>query len=84
MCTSKTAFESKTLLPSLVKFKDGIPKNFCPRIVYKFLCSCCIATYYGRTEGHLSVHSSEHLDYTPLIGKRIKYPKEFAIMTILY
>ena len=44
------------------------------------MCSCCNATYYGETEGHLFVRASEHLGITPLTQKRVKNPKKSAIM----
>ena len=48
-------------------------------IVYKFMCSCCNATYYGQTQRHFFVRASEHLGITPLTGKFVKTPKKSAI-----
>ena len=77
MCTVRTAFQSKTRLSSLFKFKDCIPKNLCSHIFLKFLCSCCNATYY-RQMRDLFVCSSRHLGLTSLTGKRMKNPKKSA------
>ena len=76
----RIAFQSKTRLSSLFKFKESIPKSLCSHLIYEFSCSCCNATYYGETEGHLFVGASEHLGITPLTQKRVKNPKKSAIM----
>ena len=70
----------KTRLSSLVKFKESIPKYLRSHLIYKFLCSCCNAIYYGDTERHLFAQASEHLGITPLTQKRVKNPKTSAIM----
>ena len=48
-------------------------------IVYKFICSCCNAIYYGQTQRHFFVRASEHLGITPLTGKFVKTLKKPAI-----
>ena len=48
-CSLRIAFQSKTCPSSLFKFKDSIPKYLHLHLIYKFLCSCCNATYYGET-----------------------------------
>ena len=78
-CTLRTAFQSKTRLYSLFRFRDGIPKNLRSHIVYKFWCSYCNTNYYGQTEKYLLVHSAEYLGLTPLPRKRIKNFKKPAI-----
>ena len=67
--SSRTAFQSKTHLSILFKFKDSIPKYLHSHL-YEFSCSCCNATYYGETERHLFVRVLEHLGSTPLLQKR--------------
>ena len=79
-CSLRIAFQSKTRLSSLFKFKESIPKYLRSHLIYKFSCSCCNATYYGETERHLFVRASEHLGITPLTQKRVKNPKKSAIM----
>ena len=44
-CSLRIAFQSKTRLSSLFHFKDIIPKETSSQLVYKFVCSCCNATY---------------------------------------
>ena len=41
--------------------KDRIPANICSSVVYKFKCSSCQATYYGKTSCHFIVRCREHL-----------------------
>ena len=79
-CSLRFAFQSKTHLSSLLKFKESIPKYLCSRLIYKFSCSCCDTTCYGETERHFFVRALEHLGITPLTQKRVKNPKQSAIM----
>ena len=46
---------------SLFHFKDVIPKELQSHLVHKFTCGNCNVTYYGKTERHLNVRSSEHI-----------------------
>ena len=70
-CLLRIAFQSKTHLSSLFKFKKSIPKYLRLHLIYTFLCSCCNTTYFGETERHLFVRASEHLGITPLTQKRV-------------
>ena len=79
-CSLRIAFQSKTRLSSLFKFKESIPKYLHSHLIYKFLCSCCNATYYGETERHHFAQALEHLGITPLTQKRVKNPKKSTIM----
>ena len=60
-------------------FKDVVNVKLSSHIVYKFMCSCCNATYYGQTERHFLVRAAEHLGITPLTAKFVKTPKKSAI-----
>ena len=79
-CSLRIAFQSKTRLSSLFKFKESVPKYLRSHLLYKFSCICCNATYSGETERHLFVRASEHLGITPLTQKRVKNPKKSAII----
>ena len=46
-CSLRIAFQSKTRLSSLFRFKDIIPKKITWHLVYKFMCNWCNATCYG-------------------------------------
>ena len=78
-CSLRIAFQSKTRLSSLFRFKDIIPKEISSHLVYKFTCSCCNTTYYGESERHFFVRASEHLFMTSLTGKKVKNFKKSAI-----
>ena len=78
-CSLRIAFQSKTCLSSLFKFKESILKYLRSHLIYKFSCSCCNATYYGETERHLFARAPEHLRIPPT-QKRVKNPKKSAIM----
>ena len=60
-CNIKIIFKSTNHLASLFRFKDVIPKELQSHLVYKFLSGNCNVTYYGKTEHHLNVRSSEHI-----------------------
>ena len=79
-CSLRIAFQSKTCLSSLFKFKESIPKYLRSHLIYKFSCSCCNATYYDETERQRFVRASEHLGITPLTQKRVKNPQKSVIM----
>ena len=78
-CSLRIAFQSKTRLSSLFRFKDIIPTDISSHLVYKFTCTCSNATYYGESERHFFVRASKHLGITPLTGKRVRKPKKSAI-----
>ena len=63
----------------MINFKDAVNTKLNSHIVYKFMCSCCNATYYGQTQRHFFVRASEHLGIAPLTGKFVKTPKKSAI-----
>ena len=79
-CSLRIAFQSRTCLSKLFKFKESIPKYLCLHLIYKFSCSCCNASYYGETERQLFVRASEHLGITPLTKKQIKNSQKSTIM----
>ena len=72
-CNIKVILKSTKHLSALFRFKDVIPKELRFRLVYKFSCSSCNATYYGKTEHHLNVRSGEHIGLSPLTGNRVAY-----------
>ena len=47
-------------------------------LCYKFQCSSCNATYYGKTKRHFKVHVSEHMGVSARTGRNIKSTKNFA------
>ena len=77
-CSLKVVYQSRSRIFNLFNFKDAVNIKLSSHIVYKFICSCCNATYYGRTQRHFFVRVSERLGITPLTGKFIKTPKKSA------
>ena len=45
----KVVFQSPYKLHALFRFKDTLNKKTCSHLVYRYLCSSCNATYYGKT-----------------------------------
>ena len=70
-CNIKVILKLTKRLSALFRFKDVIPKELRSHLVYKFSCSSCNATYYGKTERHLDVRSGEHIGLSPLTGNRV-------------
>ena len=58
-------------ISALFRFKDVIPKELRSHLIYKFACSSCNATYFGKKERHLNVRSGEHMGLSPLTGNRV-------------
>ena len=48
-------------------------------LCYKFQCSSCNATYYGKTKRHFKVRVSEHMGVSARTGKNIKSTKNSAV-----
>ena len=69
-CNLRFIFCSNVRLQNLFKFKDRIPKCLQSGLVYKFKCSSCNATYYGKTKRHFKVRMSEHMGVSHLTNKK--------------
>ena len=48
-CKLKVIFQSPCKLNSLFHYKDSIQKKIRSDIVYRYMCSNCKVTYYGKT-----------------------------------
>ena len=82
-CNIKIILKSTKRFSALFRFKVVIPKELRSHLVYRFSCSSCNATYYGKTEGHLNVRSGEHIGLSPLTENRVAC-KPSAISDHLY
>ena len=58
---------------SLKLVKNGL------KLVYRYTCSNCKVTYYGKTYHHFFTRAVEHLDISNLTRKRLKCVKQLAI-----
>ena len=72
-------FKAPCRLSQWFPFKDRVPKCLLARVVYKFTCSGCNSTYYGKTSRHLQTRACEHLKISNLTGKPRKYEQVSAI-----
>ena len=70
-CNFRIVFQSKCKLINFFTFKYKIPIFLRSRIVYKFKCDGCNATYLFRM--------CEHLGVSALTGKRVKGDNDSAI-----
>ena len=61
MLTLRLFFGLINLLVAFFPFKDRVPSHVCSSVVYKFTCSSCQATNYGKTSRHFIVRCREHL-----------------------
>ena len=75
----KVVFRIKNRSSSKFAFKDKISKEMRSLLCYKFQCSSCNATYYGKTKRHLKVRVSEHMGISARTGKNIKSTKNSAV-----
>ena len=78
-CSLKVVYQSRSRISNLFNFKDVVNTKLSSHIVYKFIGSCCNATYCGQTQRHFFVRASEHLAITASTGKFVKQPKKSAI-----
>ena len=68
----RIVFKCNTRMSSFFKFKDRVNRALRSKVVYKFTCGGCNASYIGKTMQHLSVRASEHIGISALTHKRVK------------
>ena len=78
-CKLKIIFRSKCRLNTLFHFKDSLEKKIRSGIIYRYRCSNCNVTYYGKTFRHFYTKAAEHMGISNLTGKRLKNVKQSAI-----
>ena len=78
-CKLKIIFRSKCRLNTLFRFKDPLEKKIRSGIIYRYTCSNCKVTYYGKTFCHFYTRAAEHMGISNLTGKRLKNVKQSAI-----
>ena len=78
-CKLKIIFRSKCRLNTLFHFKDSLEKKIRSGIIYRYRCSNCNVTYYGKTFRHFYTRAAEHMGISNLTGKRLKNVKQSAI-----
>ena len=73
--TLKIVFTLPVRMKSFFTFNDKIPKMLLSGLIYKYKCSNCNATYYGKTKHHFKVWICNNLGISQLIGKKVKIDK---------
>ena len=63
----------------LFRYKDSLKKKIRSDIVYRYMCSNCIVTYYGKTYHHFFTRAAEHMGISTLTGKHLKSVKQSAV-----
>ena len=78
-CKLKIFFRSKGRLHTLRHFKDSLEKKIRSGIIYRYRCSNCNITYYGKTFRHIYTRTAEHMGFSNLTWKRLKNFKQSAV-----
>ena len=79
VCSLNVIFQSPCILHTLFKFKDSLDKKICSDLVYRYTCSNCNITYYGKTYQHFFTRAAEDMGISNLSEKRVKNMKESAV-----
>ena len=82
-CKLKVIFQSPCKLNSLFRYKDSLQKKIRSDIVYRYMCSNCKVTYYGKTYHHFFTRAAEHMGISNLTGKLLKCVKQSAVSDYL-
>ena len=78
-CKLKFILQSPCKLNSLFRNKDSLQKKIRSDIVYRYMCSNCKVTYYGKTCRHFFTRAEEHMGIPNLTGKCLKFIKQSAV-----
>ena len=78
-CSLNVIFQSPCKLHTLFKFKDSLDKKIRSDLIYRYTCSNCNVTYYGKTYRHFFTRAAEHMGISNLTEKRVKNMKESAV-----
>ena len=60
-CKLKVIFQSPCKLNSLFHYKNSLQKKIRSDIVYRYMCSNCKVTYYGKTYHHFFTRAAEYM-----------------------
>ena len=77
----KVIFQLPCKMNSLFRYNDFLQKKKKNRsdIVYRYMCSNCKVTFYGKTYRHFFTRAAEHMGISNLTGKRLKCVKQSAV-----
>ena len=66
-------------MKNMFKSKDKVPKELQSSVVYKYICSCCNASYIGKSKRQLQVRAFEHLGRSIRTNRPLTKPAFSAI-----
>ena len=75
----KAVFQSQHNLNTLFWFKDILNKKIFSFLVYRYTCSNCNVTYYGKTYCHFFSRAVKHMGAFNPTGKQLKNIKDSAV-----
>ena len=75
----KVVFQSSYKFHTLFCFKDTLDKKIRSGFVYRYSCSRCNATYYGKIYQQFFTRAAVGMGISNLTGKRVKNVKESAV-----
>ena len=78
-CSLNVIFQSPRNWQTLFKFKDSLDKKIRTDLIYRYTCSNCNVTYYGKTYRHFFTRAAGHMTIFNLTEKRVKNMKEPAV-----
>ena len=78
-CKLEVIFRFKCRLNTLFQFEDSLERKIRSGLIYRYTCSNCKVTYYGKTFRHFYTRAAEHMGISNLTGKRLKNVKQSAI-----
>ena len=78
-CKLKIIFRSKCRLNTLCWFKDPLEKKIQSGIIYRYTCSNCEVTFYGKTFRHFYTRAVEQMRISNLAGRRLKNVKQSTL-----
>ena len=78
-CKLKMVFRSKC---RLFHFQYSLEKKIHSGIIYRYRCSNCNVTYYGKTYCHFYTRMAEHMGVSNLTGKCLKKLSSLQYLTI--
>ena len=71
-------FKSSKRIKNAFRFKDILPKHINSKVLYKFKSDTCNSVYIDKTKRHLFVREYEHLGWSVLTEKVLKYTEKDA------
>ena len=71
-CKLRVIFHTNNRPRNYFCFKDFVPETLRSRLIYKFSCGSCTASYIVKTYRHFKVRVSEHQGASPGTGKPVK------------